>query len=176
MLEGEAAEIKEEVNLLSFEYEAPLVAPRDSMFPRIPDQISDMLIRRKHEEVDILTYDEENLVEVLGEGGLGLPVMISLNEILEEDGLLFKPKISYMKQEDLRQDDIVAAKVQESCHPRGYQHFNNVNNFTSYVELSRIPVMERVENATFGQKMASLWICRSVVSDCLNMALSTSEI
>ena len=176
MLEGEAAEIKEEVNLLSFEYEAPLVAPRDSMFPRIPDQISDMLIRRKHEEVDILTYDEENLVEVLGEGGLGLPVMISLNEILEEDGLLFKPKISYMKQEDLRQDEIVAAKVQESCQPRGYQHFNNVNNFTSYVELSRIPVMERVENATFGQKMASLWICQSVVSDCLNMALSTSEI
>ena len=175
ILEGEAAERKVDIDPLSFEYEDPVVAPRDSMFPRVPDPISDMLIRRKHEEVDILAYDEENLVEVLGEGRLGLPVMISINDIIEEDGLVFKSKMSYMDQEDLSQEEVTAAKLRDSCEPRGYQHFNNVNNFTSYLELSRLPEREQENAPTFGQKMASFWLCQSVVSDCLNKALLSSQ-
>ena len=175
ILEGEEAERKVDIDPLSFEFEDPVVAPRDSMFPRVPDPISDMLIRRKHEEVDILAYDEENIVEVLGEGRLGLPVMISINDILEEEGLVFKPKMSYMEHEDLSQEEVIRTKVQDSCEPRGYQHFNNVNNFTSYLELSRLPEQEREDVPTFGQKMASSWLCQSVISDCLNLALSKSE-
>ena len=145
------------------------------MFPRVPDPVSDMLIRRKHEELDILAYDEENIVEVLGEGRLGLPVMISINDILEEEGLVFKPKMSYMEHEDINQDEVIRTKVRDSCEPRGYQHFNNVNNFTSYLELSRLPEQEREDVPTFGQKMASSWLCQSVISDCLSLALSKSE-
>ena len=171
-LEGEAAETKVEIDPLSFEYEDPVVAPRDSMIPRVPDPISDMVIRRKHTEVDTLTYDEENLVEVIGEGRLGLPVMITINDIIEEDGLVFRSKLSYMDQEDLSQDEVIATKLQDSCEPRGYQQFYNINNFTSFLELSRLPGREREDLPTFGQKMASFWLCQSVVSDCLNMALS----
>merc|ERR1712110_463872 len=168
-------ERKVDIDPLSFEYEDPVVAPRVSVFPRVPDPISDMLIRRKHEEVDILAYDEENLVEVLGEGRLGLPVMISINDIIEEDGLVFKSKMSYMDQEDHSQEEVTAAKLRDSCEPRGYQHFNNVNNFTSYLELSRLPEREQENAPTFGQKMASFWLCQSVVSDCLNKALLSSQ-
>ena len=175
ILEGEAAERNADIDPLSFEYEDPVVAPRDSMFPRVPDPISDMLIRRKHEEVDILAYDEENLVEVLGDGRLGLPVMISINDIIEEDGLVFKSKMSYMDQEGLSQEEVIAAKLEDSCEPKGYQHFNNVNNFTSYLELSRLPEQEQEDVPTFGQKMASFWLCQSVVSDCLNKALLSAE-
>ena len=174
---GAAEELPDGADPATLEREAPAIVARHSMFPRVPDPVSDLLIRRKHEEVEELLYDEENFVEVLGAGRLGLPTVLSVPDILEEDGIHFKSKMSYIDLEELNVDEVIQTKVEDSCQKsKGYQRFNNINNFGSYLELNRLADSRSFEmRDTFGQRMASHRLCHSIVSDCLQEALGASN-
>ena len=178
-------EEKLELDPNGFEYEAPSIVPRDSMFPRVPDTISEVLIRRKQDDMedpgDLIGYDEENFVEVLGVGRLGLPVAIAVNELIEEEGIQYKPKMNYMK-EDNSDVNVIQSSFQRNkfySYPseNGSKRFSNFNNFQFHLQLRKMSNDPDAQesSSTFGQKMASYHFCQSLVKDCLTVALAQSS-
>ena len=155
------------------------------MFPRIADTISEVLIRRKQddeiESLDFFGYEEENFVEVLGVGRLGLPVAIVVNDFIEEEGIQYRPKMNYMKK-DNSDINLIKSSFQQnklySC-PKQFcsKRFSNFNNFQFHLQvhkLSSAPAAPAV-SSTFGQKMASYHFCQSIVKDCLSVAFAQTS-
>merc|ERR1712115_25313 len=97
-----STEDKTEIDLDSFEYQTPEFIGRDSTFPSVADHVSDILIRRKSEQFD--DYEEESLIEIIGEGRLDLPVIIDRRDVLEEPGIRFRPKLKFMETDSTEED------------------------------------------------------------------------
>ena len=156
------------------ETSAPAVGGRVEMFPRVNNTVTDTLIRRKHEYLDMLDYDEENLVELLGSGKLGLPVVLGVDDIIEEEGLRLRPKISYIHPPHSSPDtqpppDDDQEKIYTCTTPHNTQlHFTNYNNYQYYLQLHKIPASQEKPCQTFGAMLASQRICGSIVSEIVS--------
>ena len=155
-----SAEEKMEVDLDSFEFQTPEVTGRDSTFPHVADQISDILIRKKSHHFD--DYEDEFLIEIIGEGRLDLPVIIDRRDILEEPGIKFRPKLKFLQTEE--------TEPALECQSKFY----NFNNFENHLQLHRVGGKpEKIQS--FGQRMASHRHCSNLVLTCLSAALDQCQ-
>ena len=158
-----------EVDLDSFEYQSPEFASRESTFPFAADQVSDILIRRRSEQYN--DYEEESLIEIVGEGRLDLPVIIDRREVLEEPGIHFRPKHKFMEtDEEESKHSVMRDKVYSCPKVDCRSQFYNFNNFKNHLELHRVPGPED-HVASFGQRMTVHRQCYSLVLSCLESAL-----
>ena len=172
---ADSSEEKTELDMDSFEFQTPEVTSRDSTFPQAADQISDILIRRKSQHFD--DYEDEFLIEIIGEGRLDLPVIIDRRDILEEAGIQFRPKLKFMESEEeegegsqlVRRSNVYICPVVD-CQSKFY----NFNNFDNHLQLHRIGGKpEKMES--FGQRMASHRHCLNLVLTCLSSALDQCQ-
>ena len=170
-----SAEEKMDLDLDSFEFQTPEVTSRDSTFPQAADQISDILIRRKSQHFN--DYEDEFLIEIIGEGRLDLPVIIDRRDILEETGIQFRPKLKFMETEEaecegnqpVRKNNVYICPMVD-CRSKFY----NFNNFDNHLQLHRIAGKpEKMES--FGQRMASYRHCFNLVLTCLSSALDQCQ-
>ena len=174
VLPGSMEEGKE-IDLDSFESQNPEISSRDSTFPYAADQVSDILIRRKSVQYD--DYEEESLIEIIGEGKLDLPVIIDRKDILEEEGIHFRPKHKFMEtdnDDNDRKQSVMRDKVYNCPKVDCHSKFYNFNNFENHLQLHRISGRE--ENVvSFGQRMSSHRQCRSLVLSCLASAMEQCQ-
>ena len=172
----DSPEEKMELDLDSFEFQTPEVTSRDSTFPHAADQISDISIRRKSQQFN--DYEDEFLIEIIGEGRLDLPVIIDRREILEEPGLQFRPKSKFMEEEEgeleLAENHPARRWLVDQKGLECRSKFYNFNNFENQLQLHRIGGKPE-KTQSFGQRMASYRHCSNLVLTCLSSALDQCQ-
>jgi len=175
VLPGSIEDCTETTDLDSFEFQTPEFTSRDSTFPNVEDQVSDILIRRK--SVQFNDYEEESLIEIVGEGRLDLPVIIDRRDILEEPGIHFRPKLKFMETDEADEDKNRSVKRDKLYHcPLSdcQSKFYNYNNFSNHLQLHRIRGKDD-KVASFGKRMATHRHCSSLVLACLQSAVEHVE-
>jgi len=156
----------EEIDLDSYEFEAPVIGHRSSVFPRIAGQALDILVRRKVGE----DYEKESWVETLGHSRLGLPIVTGVREVVDEEGIKFKPKVTYLYSSEC------TINIQGDPSPDGLyccphlscgSQFQNYNNFMFHLNLHKNSTGPGSQE-TFGQAMTAYRLCSELVTECLD--------
>ena len=164
---SEKEEEQEIIDLDSFEFEVPAVGFRNTVFPRVDEQALDILVRRKVKDDDY----KENWLETLGHSRLGLLMVADLKEIVDEDGIKFKSKLSYLNPEDdmlIIQGDPTQDCLYSCPQPLCTSQFQNYNNFLFHLSVHKNTAGLGEQKQTFGQKMESYRICTDLVMECLD--------
>lgn len=170
-VEKEQNKLQEEIDLDRFEFEAPRLASRHSVFPEVADDLMDVLVRWRGPE-DVTDYEDENLVEVIGHSTTGIPIVTEAKEIIEEVGIKLKPKLLYLQTSSpalpqLRSQDEAGDTVYACPRPDCLAEFNNYNNLASHAELHRLQ-SDQQHLQSFGQRMATHRLCANLVIECCN--------
>jgi len=162
---------REEMDSERFEFEAPAIGFRNTIFPRVEEQALDVLVRRKvgNDGADI--DDKETWLETLGHSRLGLPIVGDLKEIVNEDGIKFRPKVSYLDSEEGEltiQGDLSEDSLHYCPHPICSSQFQNYNNFLFHLSVHKNTAGLIHQNKTFRQKTESYRICTDLVMECFD--------
>ena len=166
--EIEEGKVKEEINLDSFEFEVPAVCFRNTVFPRVAEQALDILVRRKV-EADA-SEDKETWLETLGHSRLGLPIVTGVKEIVDEEGIKFKPKVTYLTSREgimTIQGDSSQEGLHCCPHPLCSAQYQNYNNFAFHLSVHKNTAGLAGHEETYGHKMAADRLCRELVMECL---------
>jgi len=161
-------EDKETFDPERFEFEDPPIGFRNTVFPRVPEHALDILVRRKDGEHKSDEFEKESWVETLGHSVLGLPIITDLKEVVNVEGIKFKPKISYLRSEDKIQA-INSEDYDEGVHSclLCCNSFQNYNNFLFHLTLHK-KCGDLYKKETFGQRQASFRLCSELVNECLS--------
>ena len=165
----------------SFEFEAPTIGFRNTVFPRVDEHALDILVRRKmkddgapHDDKE----DKETWLETLGHSRLGLPIVRNLKEIVDEEGIKCKPKVSYLDADEGEltvQGDPVEDSIHTCPHPSCSSQFQNYNNFLFHLSVHKNTAGLFEQKQTFGQKMESYRICTDLVMECFDQLSVLSQ-
>jgi len=172
----ESVKIEEmkEFDLERFEFEVPAVGFRNTVFPRVDELALDILVRRKAKDKD----DKETWLETLGHSRLGLPMVADVREIVDEDGIKFKPKITYLNSEEgilTLQGDPSQDWLHCCPHPLCSSQFHSYNNFMFHLSVHKNTAGLTGHRETFGQRMEAFRICTDLVRECLDLLPAVSE-
>jgi len=168
--EVEEGKFKEEIDLDRFEFEVPAVGYRNTVFPRVAEQALDILVRRKVEADASEDDDKETWLETLGHSRLGLPIVTGVKEIVNEEGMKYKPKVTYLTPRQgimTIQGDSSQEGLHCCPHPLCSAQFQNYNNFLFHLSVHKNTAGLGGHEETFGHKMAAHRLCRELVMECL---------
>jgi len=172
-MEIEEGKEKEEVDLERYEFETPPIGHRNSVFPGVPGQALDILVRRKVLGDAIDDDEKESWVETLGQSRLGLPIVTDVREIVDEDGIKFKAKMKYLNSNQ----SIIKIQGRSSqdglhcCpHPKCPHQFQNYNNFMFHLDLHKNTAGQSGNLETFSQHFGLWTLCSDLVIECLATA------
>jgi len=172
-MEFEEGKVKEEVDLERYEFETPPIGHRNSVFPGVPGQALDILVRRKVLGDAIDDDEKESWVETLGQSRLGLPIVTDVREIVDEDGIKFKAKMKYLNSNQ----SIIKIQGRSSqdglhcCpHPKCPHQFQNYNNFMFHLDLHKNTAGQSGNLETFSQHFGLWTLCSDLVIECLATA------